>query len=35
VQRETLATSLSFDGGGGVEPVKIEGKELHIAVSRA
>jgi isoleucyl-tRNA synthetase len=36
VARETLATSVEFDGAGGaVEPVKIEGHPLHIAVTRA
>ena len=34
VAGETLATSVSFDGAGGVEPVKIDGLELHIAVAR-
>ncbi len=35
VARETLATSVTYDGAAGVEPVTIEGKPLHIAVSRA
>ena len=35
VARETLATSVDFDGAHGVEPVKIEGHPLHIAVTRA
>jgi isoleucyl-tRNA synthetase len=35
VARETLATSVGFDGAGGVQPVKIEGLPLHIAVTRA
>jgi isoleucyl-tRNA synthetase len=35
VARETLALSVSYDGASGVEPVKIEGLELRIAVSRA
>jgi isoleucyl-tRNA synthetase len=35
VARETLATSVDYDGAAGVEPVKIEGHALHIAVSRA
>jgi isoleucyl-tRNA synthetase len=35
VARETLATSVSFDGAAGVEPVKIDGLPLHIAVARA
>ncbi|MDA0165560.1 isoleucine--tRNA ligase [Solirubrobacter ginsenosidimutans] len=35
VTRETLALSVSYDGVGAVEPVKIEGLDLHIAVSRA
>ena len=35
VTRETLALSVTYDGASGVEPVKIEGLELHIAVSRA
>ena len=35
VSRETLAVSVVYDGVGGVEPVKIEGRPLHIAVTRA
>ena len=35
VARETLATSVDFDGAHGVDPVKIEGHPLHIAVTRA
>jgi isoleucyl-tRNA synthetase len=35
VARETLATSVDYDGAVGVEPVKIEGQPLHIAVSRS
>ncbi|RKQ92596.1 isoleucyl-tRNA synthetase [Solirubrobacter pauli] len=35
VKRETLALSAEYNGAGGVEPVKIEGKALHIAVERA
>ena len=35
VARETLATSVTYDGATGVEPVKIEGHPLHIAVTRA
>ena len=35
VARETLATSVSYDGAGGVEPVRIEGQSLHIAVAKA
>ena len=35
VARETLATSVAYDGAAGVEPVKIEGHPLHIAVTRA
>ena len=35
VTRETLAVSVVYDGVGGVEPVKIEGRPLHIAVTRA
>ena len=35
VTRETLAVSVIYDGVGGVEPVTIEGRPLHIAVSRA
>ena len=31
--RETLATSVAYDGAAGVEPVTIEGHPLHIAVS--
>jgi isoleucyl-tRNA synthetase len=34
VARETLATSVTYDGTAG-EPVSIEGKPLHISVSRA
>src|SRR4051794_40166947 len=34
VSRETLATSVAYDGAGGVEPAKIEGLPLHIAVSK-
>src|SRR3954467_460956 len=34
VARETLATSVTYDGTA-AEPVSIEGKPLHIAVSRA
>ena len=34
MSRETLATSVSYDGAGGVEPVKIEGLPLHIAVTK-
>jgi isoleucyl-tRNA synthetase len=33
--RETLATSVAYDGVAGVEPVTIEGRPLHIAVTRA
>ncbi len=33
--RETLATSVTYDGASGVEPVTIEGEPLHIAVARA
>ena len=33
--RETLATSVAYDGAAGVEPVTIEGQPLHIAVARA
>src|SRR5919202_54174 len=32
--RETLAVSVSFDGAAGVEPVTIEGRPLHIGVTR-
>ena len=35
VARETLATSVDYNGAAGAEPVKIEGHPLHIAVSRA
>ena len=35
VARETLATSVTYDGAGGVEPVTIEGQPLHIAVAKA
>ncbi len=35
VTRETLAVSVSYNGVGGVEPVAIEGRPLHIAVTRA
>ena len=35
VTRETLAVSVVYDGVGGVEAVAIEGRPLHIAVSRA
>jgi hypothetical protein len=35
VARETLATSVAYDGAAGVEPVKIEGHPLQIAVTRA
>ena len=35
VTRETLATSVTYDGAAGVEPVTIEGQPLHIAVARA
>jgi isoleucyl-tRNA synthetase len=35
VSRETLAVAVSYDGAAGVEPVRIEGLLLHIAVSRA
>ena len=35
VARETLATSVSYDGDVGAEPVTIEGRPLHIAVERA
>jgi isoleucyl-tRNA synthetase len=35
VTRETLAVTVSYDGVGGVEPVTIEGRPLHIAVARA
>jgi isoleucyl-tRNA synthetase len=35
VTRETLAVSVSYDGVGGVEPVTIEGRPLHIAVTRS
>lgn len=35
VKRETLALSAEYNGAGAVEPVKIEGKALHIAVERA
>ena len=34
VARETLATSVTYDGTA-ADPVTIEGKPLHIAVSRA
>jgi isoleucyl-tRNA synthetase len=34
VKRETLALSAEFNGGG-ADPVKIEGKPLHIAVEKA
>ena len=34
VARETLATSVTYDGTA-ADPVTIEGKHLHIAVSRA
>ena len=34
VARETLAVRVTYDGAG-VEPVKIEGQPLHIAVTRA
>ena len=34
VTRETLAVSVTYDGVGAVDPVSIEGKPLHIAVSR-
>jgi hypothetical protein len=34
VARETLAVSVSYDGTA-VAPVSIEGRPLHIAVSRA
>ena len=34
VARETLAVSVAYDGTG-AEPVSIEGKPLHISVSRA
>jgi isoleucyl-tRNA synthetase len=32
--RETLAVSVTFDGAVNVEPVKIEGRPLHIGVTR-
>jgi isoleucyl-tRNA synthetase len=32
--RETLAVSVAFDGAVNVEPVKIEGRPLHIGVTR-
>ena len=35
VARETLALHVSYDGAAGVEPVKIEGLALQIAVTRA
>jgi isoleucyl-tRNA synthetase len=35
VARETLATSVEFDGASAGEPVKIEGRPLHIEVTRA
>ncbi|MBE2317141.1 isoleucine--tRNA ligase [Solirubrobacter sp. CPCC 204708] len=35
VKRETLALSAEFNGAGAVEPVKIEGRPLHIVVERA
>lgn len=35
VKRETLALSAEYNGAGAAEPVKIEGKALHIAVQRA
>jgi isoleucyl-tRNA synthetase len=35
VTRETLAVNVTYDGAVGVDPVTIEGKALHIAVSRA
>ncbi len=35
VARETLAISVAYDGAAGVEPVTIEGRPLHIAVTRA
>ncbi len=35
VTRETLAVSVAYDGAGGIEPVAIEGRPLHIAVTRA
>lgn len=35
VKRETLALSAEYNGAGAVEPVKIEGKALHIVVERA
>jgi isoleucyl-tRNA synthetase len=34
VTRETLATTVTYDGVAAVEPVTIEGQELRIAVSR-
>ncbi|MDA0179204.1 isoleucine--tRNA ligase [Solirubrobacter phytolaccae] len=35
VKRETLAVEAEYNGAGGVEPVTIEGRSLHIAVQRA
>jgi isoleucyl-tRNA synthetase len=35
VTRETLATTIAYDGAAGVEAVKIEGLQLDIAVTRA
>jgi isoleucyl-tRNA synthetase len=35
VAGETLAVAVSYDGAAGVEPVKIDGLPLHIAVARA
>lgn len=35
VKRETLALSAEYNGAAAVEPVKIEGRALHIAVRRA
>jgi isoleucyl-tRNA synthetase len=35
VTRETLATAITYDGAASVEPVKIEGLQLHIAVTRS
>jgi isoleucyl-tRNA synthetase len=32
--RETLAVSVAFDGAAGVEPVQIDGRPLHIGVTR-
>jgi isoleucyl-tRNA synthetase len=35
VAGETLAVSVGYDGAGGLEPVQIEGRSLHIGVARA